>query len=142
MFKRILLAYDGSTFSEAALKQAGELARMHGAELHLIGIASLSNGVAIAQSVGFVDVWGEEYAGLQALLEQAVADLRRLGLTVVSVLRSGEPAIEIAGYSREIDASLVVLGHTGKGVLARWLQGSVGARLLDRLPCSLLIVTR
>lgn len=141
MFKKIVLAYDGSTFSAVALNQAAELARMHGAELHLIGIARLSSGVAIAQSVGFVDVWGEEYAELEAILKQAVTDLRDQGLTVISVVRSGEPAVEIAAYAHEVGASLVVLGHTGKDVLARWLQGSVGAKLLDHLPCSLLIAT-
>lgn len=139
MFKKIVLAYDGSTFSAVALNQAAELARLHGAELHLIGIATLSSGVAIAQSVGFVDVWGEEYAELETVLKQAVTNLRAQGLTVVSVVRSGEPAVEIAAYAHEIEASLVVLGHTSKGVLARWLQGSVGAKLLDHLPCSLLI---
>jgi len=141
MFKKIVLAYDGSTFSAVALNQAAELARLHGAELHLIGIATLSSGVAIAQSVGFVDVWGEEYAGLEVILQQAVTDLRNQGLTVVSVVRSGEPAVEIAAYAHEIGASLVVLGHTGKGGVARWFQGSVGAKLLDHLPCSLLIAT-
>jgi nucleotide-binding universal stress UspA family protein len=58
---------------------------------------------------------------------------------VASVVRSGDPAVEIAAYAHEIGASLVVLGHTGKGALARWFQGSVGAKLLDHLPCSLLI---
>ena len=84
MFKKIVLAYDGSTFSAVALNQAAELARLHGAELHLIGIATLSSGVAIAQSVGFVDVWGEEYAELETVLKQAVTNLRAQGLTVVS----------------------------------------------------------
>jgi nucleotide-binding universal stress UspA family protein len=42
-------------------------------------------------------------------------------------------------YVEEVGADLVVLGHTNKGLLARWLQGSIGARLLNQLPCSLLV---
>ena len=34
-----------------------------------------------------------------------------------------------------------VVGHTGKGVLARLFQGSVGAELLNNLQCSLLVAT-
>jgi nucleotide-binding universal stress UspA family protein len=141
MFKKIVLAHDGSTFSALALKQAAELAHLHDAELHLIGIARLSSGVAIAESVGFIDVWGEDYAELEAILQRAETDLRNEGLSVASVIRSGEPAVEIAAYAHEIGANLIVLGHTGKGGLARWLQGSVGAKLLEQLPCSLLIST-
>jgi nucleotide-binding universal stress UspA family protein len=38
-------------------------------------------------------------------------------------------------------ADLAMLGHTEKGVIARWFQDSLGAQLLDHLPCSLLIVS-
>jgi nucleotide-binding universal stress UspA family protein len=82
-----------------------------------------------------------EQQKLQRVVEAAVQDLHKQGLTVIASVRFGDPAVEIAAYAHEIDADLVVLGHTSKGMLTRWFQGSVGAKLLDHLPCSLLVAT-
>jgi len=38
MYKKIVLAYDGSSFSTAALHQGAEIARYCKAELHLLSI--------------------------------------------------------------------------------------------------------
>lgn len=141
MYRKILLAYDGATFSAAVLRQGSELARLCKAELHLLSIVITTGSMAIAEAVGPSDVWGLEQQDLQRVVETAAQDLHSQGLTVVTCIRSGDPAVEIAAYAHEIDADLVVLGHTSKGMLTRWFQGSVGARLLDHLPCSLLVVT-
>ena len=63
------------------------------------------------------------------------------GLGVSTSIRFGSPGIEIAACAHEMKADLVVIGHTGKGVLARLFEGSVGAELLNNLPCSLLVAT-
>ena len=136
-----MLAYDGSNFSAAALRQGADLATLCKAELHLLSIAVTTGGMAIAEAVGPEDVWGLERRKLEQVVAAAVQDLRSQGLTVIACVRYGDPVIEIAAYAHEIGADLVVLGHTAKGMLTRWLQGSVGAKLLDHLPCSLLIAT-
>jgi nucleotide-binding universal stress UspA family protein len=141
MYRKILLAYDGSTFCNVVLQQGAELASLCGAELHLLGIVVTSGVMGIAESVGPGNVWGQERQNLQQVVESAAQDLQSRGLTVISSLRYGDPADEIARYVHEIDADLVVLGHTSKGMLTRWFQGSVGAKLLDHLPCNLLVVT-
>lgn len=142
MYRKILLAYDGSTFSAAALRQGAELATLCKAELHLLSVAVTTGGMAIAEAAGPEDVWGLEHQKLERVVEAAVQDLRSQGLTVIACVRYGDPAIEIAAYAHEIEADLVVLGHTtAKGMLTRWLQGSVGAKLLDHLPCSLLVAS-
>jgi nucleotide-binding universal stress UspA family protein len=136
-----VLAYDGSTFSAAVLRQGAELASLCKAELHLLGIVVTTGAMGMAESVGPGDVWGLEQQKLQRVVEAAVQDLHKQGLTVIASVRFGDPAVEIAAYAHEIDADLVVLGHTSKGMLTRWFQGSVGAKLLDHLPCSLLVAT-
>jgi nucleotide-binding universal stress UspA family protein len=141
MYRKILLAYDGSTFSAAVLRQGAELANLCKAELHLLSIVVTTGAMGMVESVGSIDVWAMEQEKLQRVVEAAVQDLHQQGLTVVSCVRYGDPAIEIAAYAHEIDADLVVLGHTSKGMLTRWFKGSVGAKLLDHLPCSLLIAT-
>ena len=139
MYKKVVLAYDGSSFSMAALHQGAEIAKHCEAELHLLSIAETTGSMAIAEAVGTEDVWGAARQRLEKTIELAVADLRGLGVTVVVCVREGDPASEIAAYAHEIGANLVVLGHTEKGALNRWFGNSISSRLLDHLPCSLLV---
>lgn len=139
MYHRIVVAYDGSTQSAAALEQATGLARVCNAELHLLGVVVTSGGFLIAQAAGPNDVWGMERKYIEEALDAAARELDGQGVNVVTGIREGDPAIEIVAYVHQINADLAVLGHTDKGLLARWFQGSTGARLLSNLPCSLLI---
>jgi nucleotide-binding universal stress UspA family protein len=141
MYQKILLAYDGSTCSAAALKQGAELAAICKAELHLLSIASTSGGMAIGEAAGSKDVLGQMEHELAHLVADTVKALREQHIEVVATIREGDPASEIAAYARQIRADLLVLGHTQRGVFSRWLEGSVGARLLAHLPCSLLVAT-
>ncbi len=141
MYKKILVAYDGSRFSDVALHQAADLARLCNAELHLLGIMAITSISAVAQGTGSVDIWGMERKQIEDALETAARDLSSQGLKTKTSIREGNPANEIAACAAEIVADLVVVGHSGKGVLARWFEGSVGAGLLRDLHCNLLIAT-
>ena len=70
---------------------------------------------------------------------EGVAALAEADIVADGQIRVGEPAHQIARYAEEMGADLVIVGHQRRGVLSRWWQGSVGAALLDRLDCSLLI---
>ena len=140
MHRTILLGYNGLAHSAEALRQAGELAKLAGAELHILGVVVTNGGLAMAQATGSIDVLDIERRRIEEALETAAADLRAQGLSVTTCVRQGEPAAEIIAYARKIGADLAVLGHADKGILARWFEGgSVGAKLLAHLPCSLLI---
>ena len=142
VYQKILLAYDGTTSSSAALRQSVDLARHCKAELHLLGVVAATTATAVAEGFGGgTDIWGQDHDYLQQALDTAAHDLGGQGLSVSTSIRFGSPGIEIATCAHEIKADLVVVGHTGKGVLARLFQASVGAELLNNLPCSLLVAT-
>lgn len=141
MYKTILLAYDGTTYSEHVLQRGAELARACQARLYLLSIVVTTGNMAIAEAIGPSDVWSMEQSALEKTVDKAVQTLRQQGLEVSACVRSGEPYSEIIRYTGEIKADLLVLGHTSKGMLARWLQDSLCAKLLDHLPCNLLVVT-
>jgi nucleotide-binding universal stress UspA family protein len=82
-----------------------------------------------------------ERDALAGAMQSAVQDLSRQGLKANTSIREGIPAKEIAACAAELGADLVVVGHSDKGVLARWLEGSVGAGLLRDLPGNLLVAT-
>lgn len=139
MYRRILLAYNGTTYATAALRQGAELARLCGAELHLVGIVATTGGFAIAQAAGPQDVWGLEQQHLRKALEDAAKEIAGKCVNLVSVIREGEPASEIIAYANEIKADLVAIGHRDRSVMARWLGGSTSQRLIQELRCSILV---
>lgn len=143
MYKKILVAYDGSSFSDMALRQGFDLARLCNAELHLVGIvATTTTGVAIAgEAIAPVDIWTTGRKALEEALDAAVRKLSGQGVNPGTSIREGSPANEIAACAEELNADVVVIGHSDKGVLARWFEGSVGAGLLRHLPCDLLVAT-
>ena len=152
MYQKILLAYDGTTSSSAALRQSADLARYCKAELHLLGVVAITATTAVAGAAvvgGAVagaypvanEIWAQDHDYLRQALDTAARDLGGQGVSVSTSIRFGSPGIEIATCAHELKADLVVVGHTGKGVLARLFQGSVGAELINNLPCSLLVAT-
>ncbi len=141
MYRKILIAYDGFTFSASALRQGAELARLAGAELHLLGIVVTTGVMALAEGSGGIDVWGRERKFIEAALEEAAKGLTGQDVKTFTCVREGEPSVEIAAHAHQIGADLVIIGHSDKGILYRLFEGSIGAQLLVHLPCSLLVAT-
>ena len=141
MFKKILLAYDGSEHTAAALGKAVELAELCKAELHLLGVKSTINTATLLQADTPYPWFAEDEQKIESALSRAKRELGERGLAAETSVRQGSPAHEITSHAHEIQADLAVVGHSNKGVVARLFEGSVGAALVRDLPCSLLIVT-
>jgi len=138
LYKRVLVAYDGSREGRTALREGALLVRQLNADLYVLAVVPETPGMRVAEGA---------YAGAMAyqddtyrqLLEEAVRGLGKFGLQVKGKLVRGEPAQEISAYAREIRADLVVVGHRRQNLLQRWWSGPNGAYLTDFLNCSLLI---
>jgi nucleotide-binding universal stress UspA family protein len=138
MYKKVLLAYDGSIEGRRALREGAKLAQFCGAEVFLLAVvetapalATLEGGVAISMD--------EQIATYKAILAEGVERLKAMGFTPTSRLGMGSAELEIAGVAEEIGANLVVVGHRPTGTLARWWFGSVGTYLIEHLRCSVLV---
>jgi universal stress protein E len=55
-------------------------------------------------------------------------------------LLDGETREVLVGAVEQLDADLVVIGAVSRGALKRFALGSTAERVLDFLPCDLLIV--
>jgi nucleotide-binding universal stress UspA family protein len=142
MYKKILLAYDGSREGLVALREGALLAKACGAQVFLLSVVS-SSELAVATVDGLhVDVAQEQLAAYGVLLERGVAVAERLGLNPVAKLVTGEPTAQIGAFAEEIEADLVVLGHRRKNLLQRWWSGASGAYITDQVRCSVLIGRR
>jgi nucleotide-binding universal stress UspA family protein len=140
MYKRILMAYDGSPEYRRALRQGSELAELTNAEVHLLAVIRSSAAMPMAGGVNTSEVVNEEHSEVQKLLNDGVERIReRHHVECTGSIGYGDPVDEIENAARDFDADLVVIGTRKLDGLDRWWRKRIGKHLIDRLPCSLLI---
>ena len=142
MYKRILLAYDGSESGQKALLESKELAEWGQAELFLIAVmpppAAFIGGEGGVYDLGLEEQERKEY---QSILDDGLRRLRDAGHNVRGEVVVGEAVVEIAEYARKVNADLIVVGHKHlDNWAARWWRGSVSKALVEEAPCNVLVV--
>jgi nucleotide-binding universal stress UspA family protein len=142
MYKRILLAYDGSQSGQKALLDCRDIAQWSGASLTLIAVMPLQRQVVAAEGVIYEkSVIEEDREKYQGVLNDGLRRLLEAGHEAGGEVLYGETVDEIARYARQIEADLIVVGHKHlEGWAARWWRGSVSKSLIAQAPCSVLVV--
>ena len=136
MYKKVLLAYDGSIEGRRALREGAKLAQMCRAEVFLLAVVEVSSIMTPEAGLTIpIELQTEDY---KAILNEGSDRLKALGFSPTSRLEVGDAGQKIAEVAEEIGAHLVVVGHRPQGPLARWF-GSVGSYLVKRLRCSVLV---
>ena len=133
MYKKVLLAYDGSIEGRRALREGAKLAQLCRAEVFLLAVVELSS--VVTGDPGLVIPMDEQTANYESTLAEGVERLKALGFSPTARLEAGDPGQKIADVAEEIGAQLVVVGHRPQGPLARWWFGY----LVKRLRCSVLV---
>lgn len=135
--KPVVVGYDTSEESQVALQWAAASAQRRGAHLTVVHATGWQNPEITMQRAGVAE------AAQQAAQEVADEGAKRaretaLGLEVeaVGVLRGAPAALE--DYSRE--ASLVVIGNRGRGMLRSALMGSVAFAVSVHAMCPVVVV--
>lgn len=137
MYRTILLAYDGTREGRLALREGAMLAKAFQSHIVLLAVVE-HTFMPVAIDVGVAYVPNDQSDEYQKILDEGSARLEKLGLSHKATLRKGDPATCIADVARETGADLVVVGHHKAGRLARWLQESLSASLIETLSCSVL----
>ncbi|HTH79326.1 MAG TPA: universal stress protein [Ramlibacter sp.] len=142
MYKRILLAYDGSDAGQRALLDTKEIAQWSNSELYLIAVMpSAMSFVGLEGGVYDIELEEREKKKHQAVLEDGVNRLAEIGTSAKGEVVVGEAIDEITKYARKVDANLVIVGHKHlDSWAARWWRGSISGALIEHAPCSVLVV--
>ncbi len=142
MYKRIVLAYDGSEAGQAALVDSRELAGRDGAELYVIAVVPPPLEFAGGE-VGIYDSGQEdrERTEYQGILDQGISRLAEMGFAAQGKVVVGDAVDQIVRHAEAVNADLIVVGHhREKSWAARWWRGSVSKSLVEHSPCSVLVV--
>src|SRR5213076_687297 len=126
MFKKILLAYNGSREGKSALLACAEIAAFAHSETHLLAVAGMPSSMFLTEGFLPEELLEEEKKRAREILEEGVAQLKELGFSVEGHLAVGEPVEEICRMAKELSCDLVVVGHSQRVTFAaRWWRGSV-----------------
>ena len=143
MYKRILLAYDGSKSGQKALLDCRDIAQWSQASLTLIAVMPPLRQMVAAEGVIYEQsVVDQEKVRYKGILNDGLSQLIASGHEASGgEVLYGETVDEIARYAKQIEADLIVVGHKHlDGWAARWWRGSVSKSLIAQAPCSVLVV--
>jgi nucleotide-binding universal stress UspA family protein len=129
MIKYSLVGYDGSDASRRAFQFAVELARCAGGRVRVVWVLQVSEGGADACALMMADSGTQRAQELLAELATIVPGSAEL---VDIELTHGSPGDVLLSQVDEHGVDHIVIGHTERGALARWLLGSVSGNVLAR----------
>lgn len=140
--KRILVGVDGSTESRKAANFAAQIARATGASVTVASAVFMPvDGLGEPDLVARAAEWREQERGLAiGYAREVSAALADQGIETETATPVGPPAYALAELAKDTEVDLVVVGHRGRGAVARVLMGSVADRLVQISPKPVLVV--
>jgi nucleotide-binding universal stress UspA family protein len=78
----------------------------------------------------------------EQILSKAVSHAKEFkpNLVVSSMLRDGDPAVEIVNVAKDSGFDVVVIGHKGSGMMRERFLGSISEKVAHLAPCPVVIV--
>ncbi len=138
--KSVLVAYDGTQPSRAALDTAVEIAASSGGTLTLVCVIpviaaaygiEMPPGTSVAETIE---------AARTMLANEKLALAKRGVVHVETALLEGNPVDRIVEYAEKHPADLLVVGSRRLSEAGRFFLGSVSDGILHHARCSVLVV--
>ncbi|RJQ49958.1 MAG: universal stress protein [Nitrospiraceae bacterium] len=135
--KAILLATDGSAYSEAALTESIHLSKACASKLYVVSVIEM-NPEYEAMAPQIVEKAATE---TKQILDYTKECIEKEGIACEVIAHTGEePADFIVEEAKKHGVNMIVMGMHGRRGLKRLMMGSVTAKVLAHTPCSVLIV--
>jgi nucleotide-binding universal stress UspA family protein len=141
---KIVLAIDGSKFSEAAIRTVIEQVHTQDTEIQVLHVVEPPS-LLVAREMGGYDrnldiVWEAETKRAEELVSKVADELRSKGLRVTTLVEQGDPQSKIIDTAAKWRADLIVVGSHGRKGLEHFLLGSVSDGVARHAGCSVEIV--
>jgi nucleotide-binding universal stress UspA family protein len=141
LFHRIVAAVDFSDISMPALRFAMSLAAEADAHLTMMHVIDVPPHLALwidrGDGVGHVREWTD---AAEQRLRSVVSDAAREYAHVEQRVETGQPYREILRVAAEQQASLIVIGAHGRGLLERMFVGSTAQHVVRQATCPVLTI--
>lgn len=137
--ERILLAFDGSPHSLAAVRLLTSFPMSLTAKIDVLFSTGRQLGRPVSEVPDLSGVDGSFRERAAEVTRQAVELLGGSGRSAESLIRDGDPKRDILATARELESDLVVMGARGIGGFRGLVLGSVSRAVSKAAPCSVLV---
>lgn len=132
-YKRILIATDGSEFSEEAVRRALALAKENNAQVTAVCVVYAVRTWALKDSIR---------QEAEKFLAQAQELAQQEGIFLRTRIEEGYPFEKIIEVAKELGSDLIVMGSHGHTGIGKIFLGSVTERVIGGAPCPVLVVPK
>ncbi len=152
LFKKILVAYDGSEPSKRAIDYAADMAHScKGSLVILTVVPKVTIPIFPDEGFGTVPVttspdWAEYQEKMNETYkksqDEAVKDLKEHypKLPVEALLLEGRPSATIVEQAEKNQTDLIVIGSRGIGGISGWILGSTSRRVVETCTKPVLVI--
>lgn len=140
--KNIAVGIDFSDLAELVLERAAELASALDAHLHLVHIyASEPDFVGYAEyAYPGEDEREEELREEKNKIRGLIDDLKKKGIEASGYMREGDTVHGLLEFAAKREASMLVIGTHGRGLVERLLLGSVAEGIIRHATLPVVVV--
>ncbi len=152
LYKKILVALDGSEPSNNALEHAVTIATKFNAKLIMLAVVQRVmipifpddgfGGVPLSAVKDMAQYQDKMRGVYQSVLDDAMIQIKKEhpGLMVEAVLKEGRPSATITDFAENEGVDLIVMGSRGIGGYTGWILGSTSRRVVDSCTKPVIIV--
>jgi nucleotide-binding universal stress UspA family protein len=144
VFKKVLIAFDGSDHAMNAFIVAEELAKRYNAQLVVLTAVELPFPYMVPRTPPADISVARKYAvdDAKSKVDSLALRARSDGVDAKGEVldKGGSPVKAILEYAEEQDVDLIVAGTRGLGGFPKMLVGSVSSGLLSHAHCGVLVV--
>ncbi len=147
LFKKILVAVDGSDLSYKSVDYALDLAQKYSAKVKIVTVMDKPSETLVTQASTFTPQSIKNYEESmekthEKILLKATEKAKKLNpkMDVTKELLEGSPAEKIVEKTKTESFDLIVMGNRGLGGIKEFLLGSVSDKVADLSPCPVLII--
>src|SRR5687767_1574454 len=140
---KILLAVDGSSRSDDAVKEVAQRPWPNPSTVRVICVIRPFVPPAtefVLAAATMADIRQQQTMAAEQLTMKAGELIAAPGLSVESIIREGDPRMEIVSEADEWAADLIVVGSHGRTALQRLVLGSVAQSVVAHAHCSVEVV--
>jgi len=136
MFKKILVATDGSEHGYSAARAALELGKISGGMVTAIYVADTNRTSHLPDDMLLFSIRELLLKEGKEALKQVETLARDMGVAFESVVAEGNPGSEIISYAKLAGMDIIILGAVGRTGLDKFLLGSVAEKVVrnSRIP--------
>ena len=135
--ERLLVATDGSEFSEYAVQEAIDLAKRCNSRLFAISVIETNPELAAVAPA----LLEKNEKAARERLDAVAARARKEGIGCETIVHEGEDLYQyIVDEAVKNKITMIIMGRRGRKGLNRLVMGSTTARVIGHAPCSVLVI--